>query len=152
MKGLSQLARLSRSGVLCLVGALLLSSCISARFTEGKPLRQERIADIKPGETTKLEVLDWFGAPTGFSDSTPLETMLGDYELEPEDVFDLPFADALVFRFTRSRLRATYLVFYVSAEFRTEDETLVVFFDDQDRVTYYGYTGALPDERGSKDD
>jgi len=130
----------------------LLSGCVVASFSEGKPLPAERIEKIQIGDTTKTQILDWFGAPVGFSDSSSVESLLGDYELQPEDVLELPFADALVFRFTRGRLRARYLLVYVDAEVQVDAETLVVFFDRDDRVLYYGYSGALDAEEEAENE
>jgi len=149
MKGL---LRVCLRNLLIATLLLLLHGCITARFSDGQPLPQDRIAQIRTGETTKIEILDWFGAPVGFSDSSAIENLLGDYELQPEDVLELPFSDALVFRFSRGRLRARYLLVYVDAEVRVDDETLVVFFDREDRVLYYGYSGALPTEEEGEDD
>jgi len=130
-----------------LLASLCLCGCLTVRFTEGRPLAQDRIDQIRIGETTKGEILEWFGAPEGFSDSSTLESLLGAYELQPEDVFELPFADALVFRFTAGRVDARYFVVYLNAEVQLKKETLVVFFDEADRVRYFGYSGGIvPDE------
>jgi len=117
---------------------------VLVEFTDGRPLPDVQLSRIRVGETTKSEILDWFGAPVGFSDSTPLESLLGTSELQPEDVLELPFADALVFRFTRARLEAAYFLVFLDADVRVASDTLVVFFDDQDRVLYYGYSRQTP--------
>jgi hypothetical protein len=119
--------------------ALACAGCLNIHYTEGSPLPRERIALIKAGETTKAEVLTWFGAPEGFSDVSALERLLRDFDLEPESVLDLPFADALVFRFTEGDGRG-YVIppVYVNLDLRVVSDVLVVFFDDADRVLYYG--------------
>ena len=119
--------------------ALLCSGCLSIRYAEGTPLPSERVALIKPGETTKAEVLAWFGAPQGFSDASALERLLRDQDFEPQTVLDLPFADALVFRFTAGSGRGLLIPpVFVRVDLRVLSDTLVVFFDDSDRVLYYG--------------
>jgi hypothetical protein len=119
--------------------ALLCSGCLSIRYAEGTPLPSERVALIKPGETTKAEVLAWFGAPQGFSDASALERLVRDQDFEPQTVLDLPFADALVFRFTAGSGRGFLIPpVFVRVDLRVLSDTLVVFFDDSDRVLYYG--------------
>ena len=119
--------------------ALACSGCLSIAFAEGSPLPRERIPLIKPGETTKAEILAWFGAPQGFSDATAIERLIRDQSFEPQTVLDLPFADALVFRFTRGSGRGTLLPpVFVRVDLRVLSDTLVIFFDDSDRVLYYG--------------
>jgi hypothetical protein len=119
--------------------ALACSGCLSIRYAEGSPLPRERISLIKPGETTKAEVLAWFGAPQGFSDASALERLIRDLDFEPRTVLDLPFADALVFRFTAGA-GSGYLLppVFVKVELRVLSDTLVIFFDEDDRVLYYG--------------
>lgn len=119
--------------------ALACGGCLSIRYAEGSPLPRERVALIKPGETTKAEVLAWFGAPQGFSDASALERLVRNLDFEPETVLDLPFADALVFRFTEGA-GSGYLIppVFVRIDLRVLSDTLVVFFDDGDRVLYYG--------------
>ena len=119
--------------------ALACAACVNIRYREGSPLPRERIALIKPGETTKAEVLTWFGAPEGFSDVSTLERLVRNLDLEPESVLDLPFADALVFRFTEGVSKGYAIVpVYVNLDLRVLSDTLVVFFDDEDKVLYYG--------------
>jgi hypothetical protein len=119
--------------------ALVCSGCLNIRYAEGSPLPRERISLIKPGETTKAQVLAWFGAPQGFSDASALERLLRDMDFEPQTVLDLPFADALVFRFTEGAGRGYAIPpVFVSLDLRVLSDTLVVFFDDADRVLYYG--------------
>jgi hypothetical protein len=119
--------------------ALGCAGCLNVRYAEGSPLPRERVALIQPGETTKAEVLAWFGAPQGFSDASALERLVRDQDFQPETVLDLPFADALVFRFTAGAGRGVLIPpVFVRIDLRVLSDTLVVFFDDRDRVLYYG--------------
>lgn len=119
--------------------ALACAGCLNIRFAEGSPLPRERVGLIKPGETTKAEVLAWFGAPQGFSDASALERLVRDQDFQPETVLDLPFADALVFRFTAGVGRGVLIPpVFVRIDLRVLSDTLVVFFDDRDLVLYYG--------------
>ncbi|MFI5315611.1 MAG: hypothetical protein ACHQ6T_07915 [Myxococcota bacterium] len=126
------------------LGILLLSllgatGCFVGRYEEGLPIAADKIAQIVPGQTTKAEILDWFGAPSGLADAQLLESFLADRELMPGPVVDLPFADVLVFRLTKGRLKGLLLILWNTIDFHVASDTLVVFFDANDRVTYYGY-------------
>ena len=118
---------------------LLGSGCITAELTDGNVLPVERVAQIRPGETTRDEILEWFGAPESFTDPGELRRLLEESEVLPEEVLDLPFADILVFQLARAKLRGLVLVFYNRFEVRTASDRLVVFFDEQDRVAHYGF-------------
>lgn len=113
--------------------------CVIGRYTEGQTIPVEQIPRIVRGETTKTEILDWFGSPQSFADATLLESYLSDRELLPGPVVDLPFADVLVYRLTKGRLRGYFLLLYNDIRLDVASDTLVVFFDDQDRVLYYGW-------------
>jgi hypothetical protein len=54
-------------------------------------------------------------------------------------VIDLPFADVLVYRFTEGRLRGIVMVLFNHVRLDVASDTLIVYFDDQDRVLYYGW-------------
>ncbi len=119
----------------CIVGA----GCVTARLTEGNEVPEDRVARIRPGETTRQEVLEWFGAPEGFTDAGELRRLLEESEVLPEEVLELPFADVLVFELTRATLRGLVLIVYNRFDVRAASDRLVVFFDEEDRVQHYGY-------------
>jgi hypothetical protein len=54
-------------------------------------------------------------------------------------VVDMPFADVLVYRFTEGRLRGLVTILYNQFRLDVASDTLVVYFDPQDRVLYYGW-------------
>lgn len=116
-----------------------LPGCVVGRYTEGQTIPADQIPRIIPGGTTKAEILAWFGAPQSFADATFLETYLSDREILPGAVVDLPFADVLVYRLTKGRMRGFLLLLYNQFRLEIASDTLVVFFDDQDRVLYYGW-------------
>jgi hypothetical protein len=112
---------------------------VNARLVDGNSVSEERLAQIHPGETTKGDVLDWFGAPESFTDPSALRRLLEDSEVLPEDVLQMPFADVLVFQLTRMHIRGLFLLLYNHVDVRAATDRLVIFFDDQDRVLYYGW-------------
>lgn len=125
-------------GALALVAVFGLG-CFSIRVVSGNEIPAERVAEIEAGVTTRAEVLEWFGAPEDYTDPSGLRRVFADGVLLPEDVLHLPYADVLVFELTRGRARGLLLLLYNHFEVRVVNDRLVVFFDDEDRVLYYGY-------------
>jgi hypothetical protein len=117
-----------------------LPGCIIWDYSEGQRPRTDNISKLVVGQTTRAQVLDWFGAPQGMADASMLENILVDRELLPGPVTNLPFADVLVFRITELHARALFLLLFIPIETRVKSDTLVVFFDDHDKVSYYGFT------------
>jgi hypothetical protein len=124
---------------LALLSLVCTSGCFIFHYEEGPPVAIEKIPSIVVGQTTKKEILEWFGAPSGMADAQMLEAFLADRELTPGPVVDLPFADVLVFRMTRGKGRVLLLLLWNWVEFRVAHDTLVVFFDANDRVSSYGF-------------
>ena len=119
--------------------AWLGAGCLSMRVVSGNEVPAARIPQIQPGQTTKAEILDWFGAPESYTDPSGLRRVLDDGVVLPEDVLSLPYADVLVFESTRGRVKGVVLILYNWFDIHVVNDRLVVFFDDQDRVLYYGY-------------
>jgi hypothetical protein len=119
--------------------ASLCSGCFTLEVTAGNKVSADRVALIQPGVTTKPEILDWFGAPEDYTDPSGLRRIFASGVAVPEDVLQLPYADILVFELTRGELRGVLLVLFNWFEVHVANDRLVVFFDDQDRVLYYGY-------------
>jgi len=126
-------------GSLLLLSLCCAAGCVIGRYEEGLPVAAEKVPQIVPGHTTKAEILDWFGAPSGLADAQLLESFLVDRELVPGPVVDLPFADVLVFRLTRGQLEGIVLIVFNKVDFHVASDTLIVFFDEHDRVSHYGF-------------
>jgi hypothetical protein len=124
---------------LCVVAALG-TGCVMMNAVGGNEVPEERVAQIRPGETTRADILDWFGSPAAFTDPSGLRLLFEAAEVRPEDVLSFPYADVLVFQLTRAKARALLLVLFNYVEVHGASDRLVVFFDDQDRVMYYGYS------------
>lgn len=148
-----------------LASCALLAGCLTATFSEGDPISRDRIADIRIGETTKSQILAWFGAPRAFTDTTVIERLMDstldldfsgglaiDGNLTPEEVLALPLEDAMVFRAVRGKIDARFYLVVVTADVRVASNTLIVFFDPEGRVKYYGVTQERLDDEDSEDD
>ena len=130
---------------LCTLLLFSAAACVSVNYTEGSKLAHDKVKDIMPGVTSRSEVLSWFGAPETFTNPSLISNVAEDLELTPTEVLQLPFADAMVFRFTAGRIDATFLGVWNRLNLRVTADTLVVFFDEQDRVSSYGYRKGTDD-------
>jgi hypothetical protein len=109
------------------------------RVVAGNHVPEARVAQLRPGETTKAEVLDWFGAPEDYTDPSGLRRVFADGIAAPEDVLALPYSDVLVYEESHGRVKGLLLILYNWLDVHVVHDRLVVFFDEQDRVLYYGY-------------
>lgn len=134
--------RLLPLALLCL---LCQSGCLVVDFTEGQTVAVDNLAKIVPGTTTKQQILDWFGAPQGIADAQFLENYLINQELAPGPVVNMPYADVLVFRFTHGKGRGIIAIVWNWFELHIASDTLIVFFDADDRVLYYGFRKGTDD-------
>ncbi|MGQ9638817.1 MAG: hypothetical protein ACUVQ9_07360, partial [Thermodesulfobacteriota bacterium] len=82
-----------------LVGFLLLvllsSSCILGRYYEGSQIPRDKIKEIKPGLTTKEEILKWFGPPQNYISPTIFNEILKELDVTREPLTHYPFANIL---------------------------------------------------------
>lgn len=115
------------------------TGCFSIQVTAGNQVPAERVGEIRPGETSKEQILDWFGAPEDYTDPSGLRRVFADGVAAPEDVLQLPYADVLVFELTRGQVKGVLLILFNYFDVHVANDRLVVFFDEQDRVIYYGY-------------
>jgi hypothetical protein len=127
------------SVLVLLVVPWLGAGCFSVHVVAGNEVPAERIPQIQPGQTRKAEILEWFGAPEAYTDPSGLRRVMDDGVVLPEDVLALPYADVLVFETTRGRVKGVLLILFNWFDVHVVNDRLVVFFDDQDRVLYYGY-------------
>jgi hypothetical protein len=128
-----------RVALLLALAWIACAGCIQARLVDGNEVPDERVAQIRPGETTKDQILDWFGAPEAATDPGELRRLLEESEVLPEDVLEMPLADVLVFELTEVKLEGLVLLLFNRFDVRAASDRLVVFFDDQSRVVHYGF-------------
>src|SRR5574337_2069837 len=55
---------------------LSLLGCAFGRFYSGSRVSEDRIKEIKPGVTTRQEILEWFGPPQNYLSPSLLNQML----------------------------------------------------------------------------
>lgn len=126
-----------------LLAALALPGCVVARYREGNRLPLDRVEDIEPGVTTRAEILEWFGPPQGYSDASLIERVLVDDEPPEGTRRPARLDDVLAYELHEGRARGVLLFLFNYLELRVESNRLVLFFDEADRVRYFGVERGL---------
>lgn len=124
-------------GILCL--CILMTGCIVGRYYEGSTIPEEKIKEIKPGITTKEEIISWFGPPQNYLSPTIFNQILRELDVTREPVNYYPFANILSYQYNRGNVRAVVLVLFNYIEGKVKSDHLVVFVDENDKVQYYGF-------------
>jgi hypothetical protein len=119
--------------------AFLLAGCVIARYYEGPIIPEEKLKEIKPGVTTKAEILSWFGPPQNYISPTIFNEMLREIDLTREPLTSYPFANILSYQYNRGNARAIVLVLFNYVEANVKSDHLVIFLDENEKVKYYGF-------------
>jgi hypothetical protein len=119
--------------------SLWLNSCIVGRYYEGPNIPEEKIKQIKPGITTKEEIISWFGPPQNYLSPTIFNQILRELDVTREPLNYYPFANILSYQFNQGNVRAVVLILFNYIEGKVKSDHLVIFIDEQDKVQYYGF-------------
>ena len=138
-------ARISLLAALLLLLSLASTGCIVGRYYEGPDIIAERVKDIKPGVTTKGEIIEWFGPPQNYMSPTAFNKIMQELDITGEPLGTFPFANILSYQFDQANIRALVLVLFNYAEAKVKSDHLVIFLDENERVKYYGF------HRGTKE-
>lgn len=126
--------------VLFIFLAPILSACIKGYFMEGNKIYEDYISQIKIGQTTRDDILKWFGPPVEFQDPKTLKMLLKTLDLTAETpAVDHPFEDAFVYEFTYAKTSGFSIIVYTHIKTDSKKDILMVFFDDNDKVKYYAF-------------
>jgi hypothetical protein len=126
--------------------SVMLSGCVMARTYRDHPLDEQKIASIEPGVTTKAEVLERLGPP---QEIDPREITAVNLSPEPFEPLPERVVASRYFRYTYTRGNGQALIalLFNYLEFDEKSDSLVIFFDDQNKVQAYAFvkdTALLP--------
>jgi len=125
-------------GILSL--AFLLASCWIGRYYDGPKIREEKIREIKPGVTTRAEIVAWFGPPQNYLSPAIFNEILRQVDLtRDEPLTNYPFANIASYQYMRGNARLIITILFNFVEWDVKSDHLVIFFDDQEKVKYYGF-------------
>ena len=116
------------------------TGCIHVGVVAGREIPQADVEGIVPGVTTRAEILQVFGAPTHYTDGAIFAALAAEGEIAAEDIVALPYADLLVYEILEGEGRALLLLLFNYLQIDAERDRLVVFFDEDDVVLYYGFS------------
>jgi hypothetical protein len=126
------------------------SGCISLSGSFGTPIPEELLERIEVGETTRDEILAWFGPPSAFYNPTFLDVILeqdasgGELTGLAEEVDLEPPApvlnDVFTYRYIENDTRAVFIpILFGLLDAAATYETLTIFFDEDGRVEYHAF-------------
>jgi hypothetical protein len=132
---------------LLLTVILFLGGCLLGNVKEGPNISEDLISRIKPGETTKKEIIEWFGPPQNYISPGIFNQVLREFDVSKEPPLYYSFANILSYQHTKGNMRGLFLILfnYVEADIKTDH--LVIFIDDNDRVKYYGFKKGISEPR-----
>ncbi len=138
MKGRARIS-LYTAGVIFLL--LFSTGCIViGRYYEGPEILAEKVKDIKPGVTTKEEIIEWFGPPQNYTSPTVFNQILRELDITREPLMSYSFANILSYQRNQGNVRALLLILLFNyVEAKVKSDHLVIFLDENERVTYYGF-------------
>jgi hypothetical protein len=136
MRGLLGIT-LKMIGVLMLF--ILLAGCVIGRYYEGPKISAEKVKEIKPGVTTKEDILAWFGPPQSYISPTIFNQILRELDLTREPINTYFFANILSYQYNQGNIRGLVLILFNYIEGKVKTDHLVIFLDENDRVKYYGF-------------
>lgn len=125
-------------GILSL--SFLLASCVIGRYYEGAKIPEEKLKEIRPGVTTRGEIVSWFGPPQNYISPTVFNEILRQMDLVgDEPLTNYPFANILTYQYNRGNVRGIIAILFYFVEWTVKSDRLVIFFDEDEKVKYYGF-------------
>ena len=125
-------------GILSLT--FMLAGCVVGRYYEGSKIPEGKLKEIRPGVTTRAEILSWFGPPQNYISPTVFNEILRNMDLlGDEPLTNYPFANILTYQYNRGNLRGIIAILFYFVEWDMKADRLVIFFDEDEKVKYYGF-------------
>jgi len=105
------------------IGLVMIMACLSACAVMGRnkdflPFDEQVLTQIKPGQTTALEVTKLFGPPS--------------------QIVKLVNGNAYIYTRSLSKATGIWLVVFSMANYDTQHDRIVFFINQNDVVTHYG--------------
>ncbi len=112
---------------------------------DGAPIHEEQLSKIQEGVSTKTDILKQFGSPVAFQEKKSVLNVaahryfppIHKAKMNPERIFTYRYQVSSGFNF--------FLFFWVYTYVKTREDYLMVFFDEQDKVTHYSFAKDIPE-------
>lgn len=139
-----------RGGIAVALVGWLGSGCISLSGSFGTPIPEDLLGRIQVGETTRDEILAWFGPPSAFYNPTFLDVILEQGQNADEfsglaEEIDLEppapvLNDVFTYRYIENDTRAVFVpMVFGLVDAAAMYETLTIFFDEDGLVEYHAF-------------
>ena len=102
---------------------LLLGGCLLGNVKEGPNISEEMISRIKPGETTKQEIIEWFGPPQNYISPSVFNQVLREFDISKEPPLYYSFANILSYQHTRGDVRGLFFILFNYVEAANQDRS-----------------------------
>ena len=112
--------------------------CVSFSGEFGTRIPTENLPRIHDGETTREEIIAWFGPPSAFFNPSFLDIILED---EEDLATHAPLLnDVYTYRYMENDTSLIFFpILFGKVDAAAMAETLTVFFDESGRVQYHAY-------------
>ena len=124
--------------IAALLLALACAGCVSFTGEFGTRIPLDRLPQIRDGETTREEIIAWFGPPSAVFNPSFLDVILEDEQdiATPAPLLD----DVYTYRYIENDTSLFFVpIFYGRLRAGATLETLTVFFDEEGRVEHHAY-------------
>jgi hypothetical protein len=148
-----QIQRAERSGnvtktfAAIVIIAIIASGCLqTGKFQTGESFQEKQIAQVKPGTTTKQQILDWFGPPAAMARQNSAQKIpaMGSEKAGNQDVHVDTFLELfsskntltehhIVYYYTATEIRssAVWAVFVITGDKKISTDRLWLLIDDR---------------------
>jgi hypothetical protein len=129
--------------------AFIASGCmiVSEKFQTGESFQKKQITEIKPGTTTKQQILDWFGPPAAVARQGSALKIPGTGSGKAGNQ-DVQFSDTFFELFSaKNTLTEHHIVYYYPATEIRSTQVLVVFAGTADKKVSTDRLWILIDDR-----
>jgi outer membrane protein assembly factor BamE (lipoprotein component of BamABCDE complex) len=134
--------------VLAIVAVVSLPGCILGRVRDEVPIDPEIVAKIRPGQSTKKDVVDLLGAPTYVNDRLGFRVLSPRGAAQPlagqvtgpivDELVHSPLDHSYTYEYTDTKSQSLYLLIVSFTNQETKRDRVVVFFDPKGVVSHVG--------------
>lgn len=141
---------------------LLLNGCFVGRVYEGAELNLEKTDAVVLGQTSKDDVISWFGPPKTFTRPVLFEEVAENFKLARSQKKGTIFHEVFTYEYKRGNVFILLLLLYNYVELDIKSDYLVFFFnnkgvvenwalaDDVALIRKFGFLSGTP-ERASEE-
>jgi hypothetical protein len=127
--------------ILILMCTLLctLSGCFVGRVYEGAALDEARVDQIVPRQTSKDDIISWFGPPKSFTRPILFDEIAQNLNLAKAQREGSIFQEAFTYEYKRGNAFLLFLILYNYVELDIKSDYLLIFFNNSGTVENWAF-------------